>query len=266
MSRDNLFWGLLLLIAGAILLGNNLGYFSFDARLLWPLFIILLGVYILLGQGYYPSRSVEGQDISLPLDGATEAIVHIEHGAGRLRISGAAQKDQLLSGRFHNMAHSVDKSGKRLNARLRSTLTGGMFWIFPWNWGHRGHEWNFALNSEIPLTLDIDTGASDNQLDLSEIKLDKLDLDTGASSTSILLPKKGGHSRVEISCGAASVNIEIPSGVAADIRSESGLADISIDEQRFPRSGKHYISPDYDTAANKIDLRLETGVSSVKIR
>jgi hypothetical protein len=54
--------------------------------------------------------------------------------------------------------------------------------------------------------------------------------------------------------------------VAADIRVESGLADINIDQTRFPRTGKHYISPDYETAANKIDLRLETGVSSVKIR
>lgn len=266
MSRDNLFWGLLLLIAGAILLGNNLGYFSFDARLLWPLFIILLGVYILLGQSYYSRRNFKGEDVSLPLDGATDAIIHIEHGAGSLRISGAAGKDELLSGRFHNMEHTIDKSGKRLSAKLRTTLTVGMFWIFPWNWGHRGHEWDFSLNPEIPLTLDIDTGASDNKLDLSEIKLDKLDLDTGASSTSIIMPKKGGHSRVEISCGAASVNIEIPNGVAADIRSESGLADISIDEKRFPRSGKHYISPDYDTATNKVDLRLETGVSSVKIR
>lgn len=266
MSRDSLFWGLLLLIVGAIFLGNNLGYFSFDLRLLWPLFIILLGVYILLGQSYYSGRRVEGEQVILPLDGASEAIVHIEHGAGSLRISGASNKDELLSGTFHNVKATTDKSGNRLSARLRSTLSGGMFWLFPWNWGHRGHEWNFSLNADIPLTLDIETGASDNKLDLSQVKLHKLDLDTGASSTSIILPKAGGHSRVEISCGAASMNIEIPVGVAADIRSESGLADISIDEARFPRSGKHYISPDYDSAANTVDLRLETGVSSVKIR
>jgi hypothetical protein len=266
MSRDSLFWGLLLLIAGATFLGNNLGYFSFDLRLIWPLFIVLLGVYILLGQSYYSGRRVKGEQVILPLDGASEAIVHIEHGAGSLRISGASKKDELLNGTFHNVDASIDKSGNRLSARLRSTLSGGMFWLFPWNWGHRGHEWNFSLNADIPLTLDIETGASDNKLDLSQIKLHKLDLDTGASSTSIILPKAGGHSRVEISCGAASMNIEIPVGVAADIRSESGLADISIDEARFPRSGKHYISPDYDSAANKVDLRLETGVSSVKIR
>jgi hypothetical protein len=265
MSRDNLFWGLLLLIAGAILLGNNLGYFSFDARLLWPLFIILLGVYILIGRSF-SGRAMESKHVSLPLDGAKSAVIHVEHGAGQIRISGAAGKDELLSGDFGYMELTSQKSGDKLSARLKTTLSGGMIWMFPWNWNSRGHEWDFALNSMIPLTLDIDTGASENRLDLSEIKLDKLDLDTGASSTSIILPKNAGHSRVEISCGAASVNIEIPEGVAADIRSDSGLADISIDERRFPRSGKHYISPDYDTATNKVDIRLETGVSSIKVR
>lgn len=265
MSRDNLFWGLLLLLAGAILLGNNLGYFSFDARLLWPLFIILLGVYILIGHSY-SGRKMEFKHVTLPLDGAKEGLIHVEHGAGQIRISGAAAKDELLSGDFAYMELSSQKTGDKLSARLKTTMGGGMIWMFPWNWNSRGHEWNFSLNPDIPLTLDIDTGASDNKLDLSEIKLAKLDLDTGASSTSIILPRNGGHSRVEISCGAASVNIEIPQGVAADIRSDSGLAEISIDEKRFPRSGKHYISPDYDTAKNKVDVRLETGVSSVKIR
>lgn len=265
MSRDNLFWGLLLLIAGAVLLGNNLGYFSFDLRLLWPLFIILLGVYILIGRSY-SGGTAETKHVSLPLDGAKSGVIHVEHGAGQIRISGAAGKDELFSGDFGYMELSSHRSGDKLSARLKTTLSGGMFWLFPWNWNSRGHEWSFSLNPDIPLTLDIDTGASDNKLDLSEIKLDKLDLDTGASSTSIILPKNGGHSRVEISCGAASVEIEIPEGVAADIRSDSGLADISIDERRFPRSGKHYLSPDYDTAKNKVDIRLETGVSSVKIR
>ncbi len=264
MSRDNLFWGLLLLLAGAILLGNNLGYFSFDARILWPLFIILLGVYILIGRSY-SDRNYKAEEISLPLDGATEALVRIEHGAGSLRISGAAKNGNLFSGRFHNMELTSDKSGKRLTARMRPSFRDG-FVFFPWNWERHGLEWDFSLNPDIPLTLDIDTGASDNNLNLSAIKLAKLDLDTGASSNHIILPEKGGHSRVEISSGASSMDITIPKGVAADIRVESGLADINIDQTRFPRSGKHYISPDYDAAANKIDLRLETGVSSVKIR
>ena len=265
MSRDNLFWGLLLLLAGAVLLGNNLGYFSFDARILWPLFIILLGVYILIGRSY-SDRNYKAEEISLPLDGASEALVRIEHGAGSLRISGAAKNGDLFSGHFHNMELTSDKTGKRLTARMRPSWRGGFMWFFPWNWGSRGHEWDFSLTPDVPLTLDIDTGASDNRFDLSTIKLAKLDLDTGASSNHIILPEKGGHSRVEISSGASSMDITIPKGVAADIRVESGLADINIDQSRFPRSGKHYTSPDYETAANRIDLRLETGVSSVKIR
>lgn len=266
MSRDNLFWGLLLLVAGAILLGNNLGYFSFDIRLLWPLVIILLGVYILIGRSLYSSKEFEAKEISVPLNGAAEANIRIEHGAGSLRISGAAKNGNVLSGRFHNAFVTSDKSGSKLNVRLKPDFNHGFVWFFPWNWDNRGHEWDFALTPDVPLTLDIDTGASHNKIDLSTVKLDKLDLDTGASSTRITLPEKGGHSRVEISSGAASMEISIPKGVAADIRVESGLADINIDQSRFPRSGKHYISPTMTLQPTRSTCAWKTGMSSVKIR
>ena len=50
MSRDNIFWGVVLLVAGSLFLASNLGYLAFNLNLLWPLFIIALGLYILLGR------------------------------------------------------------------------------------------------------------------------------------------------------------------------------------------------------------------------
>jgi len=50
------------------------------------------------------------------------------------------------------------------------------------------------------------------------------------------------------------------------IRIESGLSGITIDEKRFPHSGSHYISPDFAAAANKVEINIETGVSSVTIK
>jgi hypothetical protein len=137
--------------------------------------------------------------------------------------------------------------------------------MFPWNWGDRGIEWNFALNENVPISIDLDSGASEIDLDLRNVKLKYLDLDTGASSTKLFLPEKAGFSKVDLASGAASHEITIPEGVAADIRVESGLSDISINESRFPLNGKHYTSPDYASAANRVELNIETGVSSVKV-
>jgi hypothetical protein len=62
------------------------------------------------------------------------------------------------------------------------------------------------------------------------------------------------------------VRIRFPDGVAGSIQATGDLADISVDSQRFPRSGDTYKSAGYDEAENKIDLRVKTDVGSVKIR
>lgn len=265
MSRDNTFWGTILLLAGVLFLANNLGYLDLDFRLLWPFFIIALGFYILIGRTGEPSRA-DTQHISLPVGDAKEASIKLEHGAGRLRLEGASGKNELLAGDFNAMRHTTRIEGGRLTLKMSTAVEDAVYAAFPWNW-HRGrHEWNFSLNPDLPISMKVESGASDNYLDFSEIKLVDLDLESGASSTSIILPKKAGHTKAEISGGAASFDIIIPKGVAARIRVESGLGSLNIDEDRFPRSGKGYQSENYDSAANTLDLRVEVGVSSVTIR
>ncbi len=56
----------------------------------------------------------------------------------------------------------------------------------------------------------------------------------------------------------------MPGGVAARVRAHGGAADISVDGSRFPRtSGGVYQSPDYDSAANKVDLEAEIGAGAL---
>jgi len=59
----------------------------------------------------------------------------------------------------------------------------------------------------------------------------------------------------------------VPPGVAARIRTGgSGLSEVKVDEARFPRSEDSYELPDYGTAANRVDLTITAGASSVKVR
>jgi hypothetical protein len=60
------------------------------------------------------------------------------------------------------------------------------------------------------------------------------------------------------------VVIHIPLGVAARIHSDAGLATVNIDP-RFVKTEAGWESPDYATAANKVDLKLETGVGKIEV-
>lgn len=263
MSRDNAFWGSILLVLGALLLASNFGIITFQWNYVWPLLLIAVGAYILIG-GSSQSRAGEPTHVSIPLEGATEANIKLEHGAGKINISGAASKNELLSGEFEAMRLHTSRSGSKLKATLSTSVEDTFLAFMPWNW-HGNHAWDFSLNPDVPTTLRLESGASENRFDLSQTKVTKLVIETGASSTEVIMPKKAGYTDAKISGGAASFEVEIPKGVAARIRVDSGLGSVDVDEERFPRRGKSYQSEDYETAANQVDLKLEVGVSSVKV-
>ena len=161
----------------------------------------------------------------------------------------------------------VRRDGDTLDIEMHMPSDGFPHFFMPWYWGPGGAlDWSFGLNSEIPLSLDLETGASDTRLDLTDLRVTDLRLKTGASATHLTLPANAGHTRVDIGAGAASVNIRVPSAVAARIRVKGGLAGINVDTSRFPRMGDTYQSMGYDTAPNKVDIDIETGVGSVDVR
>ncbi len=103
-----------------------------------------------------------------------------------------------------------------------------------------GLNWKVGLNRSIPIRLDVDSGASDTVLDLNDLKITELNVDTGASSTEINLPMNAGFTRVHVDSGAASIVIRVPEQVSARFTVESSLAGINIDSRRFPRAGREH--------------------------
>jgi hypothetical protein len=267
MRRDSLFWGLILVLIGILFLIDNLDIFDVDFwNLLWPLLIIVLGLWVLwsatLGR---PEVTVE--EAVIPLEGATRARVRVRHGAGRLRIYAGTEPDQLLAGTFGGgLEYQSRRTGDELDVRMRVRHISWSFRPFPWLVGTQSaRDWSFGLNSQIPLALELETGAGESRLDLSDLQVTELRIQTGANSTDLLLPAHAGQTRARIDAGVASATIRVPPDVAARIRAEGGLTSVDVDQQRFPRSGRTYVSPDYETAVNKIDLDVQTGVGSIRI-
>lgn len=266
MRRGSYFWAGILILAGVLLLLNNLGILSVDIwSMIWPLFLIALGLWVLWGV-LFGRASVEAEEATIPLEGATQARVWIKHGAGRLRVDYSAGPGELVAGTFGGgLDRRVRQDGDTLDVEMRQPAD--IFPSFPWMWGTGSTlDWSFGLNSELPLRLEFETGAGEARIDLTHLRVTDLRLQTGASSTNVTLPADAGHTTAKIDAGAASVTVRVPSGVAARIRATGGLASVNVDRNRFPREGSVYLSPDYDTAPNKVDLDVETGVGSIVVR
>ncbi len=263
MQRGSYFWGILLIGAGAILLlGNLLGVDAW--RLLGPGLLVLIGIWVLWSATLAP-RSAEVQNLSIPAQGAARGRLVLRHGAGRLKIGPGAGPDELAAGEFvGGVTHSTRREADQLQADLRLP-TDGLFWFSaPWAW-NRGFAWSVRLNESLPISLRLETGAGETDIDLTSLKIIDLQLSTGASSTTLRLPAGAGSTQVRVESGLASVRIFVPEGVAARIRMAGGLADQRVDRARFPRTGAVYQSADYETAANKVDLDIQTGLGSVEV-
>ena len=260
--RGSLFWGIVLIVLAALLLFSQQGWLKGDIfGYFWPAVIILFGIWLLIGALSKGRSSSAGQTISIPLESAHSARIKLDHAAGRLNIRAGASSTELLNGVFGaEVDYKSHLEADQLQVKIRNSPH---FWAwFP----GESLDWDIRLNGDIPLNLKIDSGASASTLDLTNLKVIDLDIDTGASSTEVTLPANAGNTHVDIDSGAASLNIHIPNGVAASIRVKSGIASVKVDSNRFPRlDGGFYQSADYATALSRADITIETGVGSVDI-
>ena len=265
MKTKSAFWGTIFIISGALLLLSNLGILSINVwKLVWPSFIIAMGVWTLWAATKGP-EALDVEDLAIPLEGARSAKSNIAFGAGQVIINGFSDSSELLNGSFvGGIDEKVRRDGDYTKIDLKPSSADFVHAFMPWSWGAR--EWKFSLNKDIAWQIHFEMGASDAQVDLTDIRVTDLKVETGASNTDIVLPANAGHTHVDLDGGAASVSFTVPEGVAARIHVDSGLSSIDIDRTRFPRLGDYYKSEDYETAVNKIDINADFGAGSLVIR
>lgn len=252
-------WPIVWIVVGVVLLLSTTGRLGTGPGELiaqgWPWLLVALGVWFLIGS-VAPGRSGTMERLELPLRGSSDASIRIRFGAGTLTTRPAASGD-LVEGTFEGGVISREMGPGRVE--LSQDTSYGLPWL------DRRSAWNIGLTGEVPLDLRVETGASRSTLDLRETLLRRLDLQTGASETRVVLPRNAGATDVRAEHGAASLTFEVPTGVAARIRARMAIGSSHIDESRFPRVGDLYQSVDYGTAANRIDLDVQGGVGSLRI-
>ncbi|HLF73757.1 MAG TPA: DUF5668 domain-containing protein [Anaerolineales bacterium] len=260
MKRDNIFWGTALLLLGILFLLQARGIISNVFTYFWPLALILVGGWLILSVYWHPARADE-DTFSVPLGVARSARFKFSHGAGQIEIRGGAPAGQALVGSSATgMNRHSELNGDRLEVRVEA---GPSFVPFL---GPSEGVWRFQLTQEVPFTLVVEAGASSLDIDLREVPATHIQLKTGASSSNLVMPARGA-SLLDVEAGAASVNIRVPEATAARIRVKEGVTAVNVDTNRFPRldSGM-YQSFDYDTAVDRAEISVESGLGSVTVK
>ncbi|MRR30312.1 hypothetical protein EG834_08315, partial [bacterium] len=206
MRRGGIFFGVFIVILGAVLLAINLGYV--DNRIwnfFWPALLVLAGVWF-IARPRIPAGMLATKQASYPLNGASEGEISVHYGAGLLKIAASSNPGELAGGTFVGGV-LADQSTHGTKAILSLRTPSDLVWAGPWPGGEKGFEWQLGVSPQIPLDLILKTGANEELLDLTATQVRSLSIETGASKTEIKLPSSAGFTRVKVTSGLASVNI-----------------------------------------------------------
>jgi hypothetical protein len=257
-DRDDFVLPLVLIAIGVIFFLQEGDLVGSDVAL-WPIVLIAIGIGVVLSAFPLGRHSPSGERVSVTLGDATVGRVHVKHGAGRLWVRSTHDPAVLVEGTF---AGGVDASERRTGGELEVTLERRN----RIQWGARGGlDWEVGLSRQVPIALQVDAGANSSELDLSDLILPELRLNTGASDTTMTMPASG-RTRAFVKCGAAGVRIRIPERTPARIVARAGFATVRVDETRFPRVADGFRSNDFDESGDGVDLTIDGGAASIEVR
>jgi len=287
-------WGIFLLFLGIVFLLQTLNILPWGLWgtlwRFWPVLIIVIGLSILLRHynawlvsllvlailgaclgiaiwQYSPSLSsgIVTKSYSEPLDSLERAQIEIDFSAGSITINSLP----LGSPSLVEIDSEVRNSRKTISVDFHQQDGEGKLYLSTVNqrfWGEAGIRWEVRFAKNIPLVINIKSAASNMELDLSKLKVTELRLDVDAGNYKVTTPSKAGTSDIEIEANAANIEVTIPDGVTAKIQVDTNLSALDVDKSRFPQQGDYYMSPDFVSAENRVELEIDCNVGRVQVK
>lgn len=294
-KREGFVASTFLIGTGVIFLLANLGFLSVNVLqmvlTLWPILLIAIGFDIMIGRrsiwaaiagiililiilagslwvfgvSTSPGNLVQGEEIQQSLDGATRADVKIETGAGDVQIGAMDLAGILVQGSVPIEASQRIESSYSISNGVGVYLlreSGSTSFIPGANTGSL--EWDLNMTEAIPLDLALSLGAGNLEADLSTLQLDQLSMKTGVGNSKVSLPAQDGlEANIEGAIG--QIQVVVPAGVGIQLQTDTALVSLQLPPD-FVRTGDVYLSPNYQTAAEKLDLAVNLAMGSVVIR
>ncbi len=265
-SRPSVFWPLLLIAGGIMLLLSNLGYLPWQSWgvlwRLWPLLLVALGIDLLIGRrsavgaivstvlilvliggivlvGLFAQNipMLEGlvqpvgwstEHIEYPLAGVESASIHIDWTSVPGSLGALRDSASLIEGDIDYRGElSFDAVVRREHAEVILDSHASGIWFGAVFSDHRpAARWDVKLSPEVPLDLSLDAGSGVGEFDLSGLQISELSLDAGSGPITVALPSDSTFDAT-IDGGSGPLSITLPQSVGARLVIDSGSGPFS---------------------------------------
>jgi hypothetical protein len=222
---------------------------------------------------------------SVALGDADSVQVDVDMAAGELAIAGGAS--ELMEADFaYNVAElepEVEYEGGNLAVRTPDVSTG--FGSLSDLDDYR-YEWDLRFDDDVPLEMSITMGAGTSHLELGSLSLTRLDIDTGASMAEVDLSDSATLTRLTVEAGVGQVSVDLtgnwqndldatlsngvgeldvrlPQSVCARVAVDTGLGEVTT--QGLTQDGDDYVND--ACGASEVTLRIDIsgGVGTINL-
>ena len=297
MKSRHIFWGILFLTLGVLILINNLATIYINWGFiwnLWPIVLVVIGLYffvrgteyrwilvavtaLLLGlflfagykniteffrSDYYNNNDYNVEYFHQPYNKDIKtANLYVKSGVGSIRINDTT--DELIAintkGGFgtYNFQHDIYDN----NANLYFELEEGHF---RWNIGLRKNYIEIKINSNPVWDMEYEVGAEGIDLDLSKFKISDLTFKSGVSWIKVKLGDNYDDTKVKFNSGVSKLIVLVPKDAGCEI-----MARTELTKKRFPGfdriDSQNYRTENYYDASHKISIDMKADVSNVRV-
>lgn len=273
---------------GAFMLAARLGWLDwrsvFRVAELWPVILVAIGIdmltggrrrllvygaalvtvaALLLGGGGLMRTAANSVPVAQPLQGAAGASVHLAPGVAVLELAGSAQSSALAEGMLgqrpgEEVRVDYERRGDRAHLNATVRRTGARFPTL-------GHDvrWSLDLTGRVPIALSVDAGVGTSILDLRQLQIESLDVNSGVGQVTVIMPANGSFIAA-IDGGVGSTILRVPRSLAIRIDVNTGIGRVNV-ASHFGRANNVYTSPSYASASQRVDLNINAGVGEVTI-
>lgn len=241
------------------------------------------------------TKNVLADKLSEPLNGARTAKFYVHAGDGNLTIDRLTSGEPVLAnGTLQYLENQGLPSRTLIMSNSEATLTlkggrAGQSWFrFPWAACNGATHWQIYLNPIVSYDLTAHSDGGNIKLNLAGVYITRLAADTGGGNIDVALPdnaanlnitaKTGagnvtveigggttGSNTVDANTGAGNVSVHIPDSLAARIHATTGLGKAIVDPRFSKIDNNTYQSPDFNIAANKLEITVNSGAGDVSI-
>lgn len=290
-ARRGLLFPAVLIVLGVVFLLANLGYIPpLSVRAiaqLWPLILIVIGIELILGRrepvlalavelgaillalalvalqpaGLFGTTVTGPSEATVARESSKSLSLRVAGGAGDYRVSGGATALVEARSERGQLRVRTERRGDVADVRVDPAEVTD---IFRFNGPPRGVAVRVA--SDVPTSVRMEGGAGDFTLDMRDMLVTDARIETGASNVHVALPQPHGDVTVRIQAGAATVDIEVPSGVEARVTSRGGALSVQSSNPRLALTGGAGETSGYSAAKDRVTITFEGGAASVTIR